>query len=206
VNIAGGLSQINIINNYYKPGPAAPADLKFVHANFQKENAKGTGQWYLNGNIMEGDNSLTKKNFRGLDLAEGGYQKGADANEPFAVSSPLPEQSAKDAYENVLKYAGAIFPKRDGVDERVVNETRTGTAIGKGVFGRPGIIDMPVAVGGWSQYKTVAPPLDTDEDGMPDEWEKKNGLNPNDANDRNKIDKNGYTMLENYLNELAVVK
>ena len=44
VNIAGGVSQVNIVNNYYKPGPAAPAELKFVHASFQKENSKGTGQ------------------------------------------------------------------------------------------------------------------------------------------------------------------
>jgi hypothetical protein len=180
--------------------------VKVAHAHFQKESTKGTGQWYLNGNIMEGDNSLTKKNSRGLDLSEAGYPKGAESNQPFAVSSPLPEQSAKDAYEEVLKYAGAIFPKRDGVDERVVNETKTGTASGKGVFGKPGIIDSPVAVGGWSQYKTNAPPLDTDEDGMADDWEKKNGLDPNNANDRNKIDKNGYTMLEKYLNELAIVK
>ena len=80
VNIAGGVSQVNIVNNYYKPGPAAPAELKFVHASFQKENSKGTGQWYLNGNIMEGDNSLTKKNFRGLDLSEAGNPKNAEVN------------------------------------------------------------------------------------------------------------------------------
>ena len=65
---------------------------------------------------------------------------------------------------------------------------------------------MPFVVGGWPEYKTASSPTDTDEDGMPDEWEKKNGLNANDANDRNKIDKNGYTMLENYLNEMAIVK
>ena len=124
VNIAGGVSQVNIVNNYYKPGPAAPAELKFAHASFQKENSKGTGQWYLKGNIMEGDNSLTKKNFRGLDLAEAGNPKNAEAGAPFAVSSPLPDQSAKEAYEDVLKFAGAILPKRDKVDERIINETK----------------------------------------------------------------------------------
>ncbi len=172
------------------------ADMKFVHANFQKEDSKGTGQWYQNGNIMEGDNSLSRKKARGLDLSEAGYPKGAEANEPFAVSSPIPGQTAKETYEDVLRYAGAIFLKRDGVDERVVNE----------VFGKPGIIHSPIAVGGWSQYKTVTPFPDNDQDGMPDEWEKKNRLNPGDANDRNKIGKDGHTMLENYLNELAVVK
>jgi hypothetical protein len=98
------------------------------------------------------------------------------------------------------------LPKRDATDQRVVNETRTGTAIGIGVFGKPGIIDSPFAVGGWSEYKAIAAPIDTDKDGMSDTWETKKGLNANDASDRNKKDANGYTMLENYLNELAVVK
>ncbi|HEX6847857.1 MAG TPA: pectate lyase [Chitinophagaceae bacterium] len=206
VNIPGGVSQINIVNNYYKPGPAAPAELKFAHASFQKENSKGTGQWYLNGNIMEGGNALTKKNFRGLDLTEAGDPKSAEAAEPFKVSSPLPDQSAKDAYEVVLKFAGAVLPKRDEVDERIINETKNGTAIGKGVFGKPGIIDLPVMVGGWPEYKSMAAPVDTDNDGMPDEWEKKKELNPSNPTDGNKIDKSGYTMLENYLNELAILK
>ena len=205
VNIPGGVSQINIINNYYKPGPAAPSELKFAHASFQKQNSKGTGQWFLSGNVMEGDNSLTKKNFRGLDLAEAGYPKNAEATAAFPIAVPIPDQSAKDAYEDVLKYAGAISPKRDKIDERIVNETRNKTAIGKGVYGKPGIIDLPVTVGGWPEYKTLAPPIDTDEDGMPDDWEKKNGLNANDSSDRNKLDKSGYTMLEIYLNELALV-
>lgn len=206
VNIAGGTSQINIMNNYYKPGPAAPSELKFAHASFQKENTKGTGQWYLNGNIMEGDDALTKKNFKGLDLLEAGYHKNAEAGAPFPITAGLPGQSAKDAYEDVLRYAGAILPKRDAVDERVVNETKNKRAAGMGVLGKQGIIDSPAAVGGWPEYKTSAAPADKDEDGMPDEWEKKNNLDANDANDRNKLAKSSYTMLEIYLNELAVVK
>ena len=202
VNIAGGVSQVNIINNYYKPGPAAPAELKFVHASYQKENSKGTGQWFAEGNIMEGDKSLTKKNSRGIDLAEAGFPKNAITEKPFVISVELPEQTAQAAYEEVLKHAGASFPKRDAVDERVVNETRTGTAIGRGVYGKPGIIDSPSAVGGWPQYKTMAAPTDTDKDGMPDVWEIKNGLDSNDANDRNKVGTDGYTMLEKYLNEV----
>lgn len=152
---------------------------------------------------MEGDKYLNKKNSRGIDLAEAGYPKNAVAENSFPVSAPLPEQTATNAYEQVLKYAGAIFPKRDAVDERVVNETKTGTAIGKGVYGKPGIIDSPFAVGGWPLYKSTTAPTDTDGDGMPDAWENKNGLNSNDANDRNKIVSDGYTMLEKYLNELV---
>jgi pectate lyase len=81
---------------------------------------------------------------------------------PFTVSSPLPDQSAKDAYGNVLKYAGAIVPKRDKVDERIINEAKNGTAIGKGVFGKPGIIDLPIVVGGWPEYRSSPAPIDTE--------------------------------------------
>ncbi len=206
VNIAGGVSQVNIVNNYYKPGPATPATLKFVHASYQPEKSRGTGEWFLEGNIMEGDKNLTKKNARGLDLLEQGYPGKAEATAAFTVATPLPEQSAKEAYEAVLKYAGALFPKRDAVDERVINETKTGTASGKGVFGKAGIIDDPVAVGGWPSYKSATAAADTDADGMPDAWETRKGLNPGDAGDRNKKDAGGYTMLEIYLNELVEVK
>ncbi|MEI9955906.1 MAG: pectate lyase [Ferruginibacter sp.] len=206
VNIAGGVSQINIVNNYYKPGPATPATLKFAHALFEADKTKGTAEWYLNGNIMDGDKNLTKNNFDGLDLAESGVAPISKAKSPFKIAAPLPDQNAKTAYEEVLKYAGAVLPKRDMVDTRVINEAKTGTATGMGVFGKPGIIDSPVAVGGWGEFKNGTAPADTDEDGMPDEWEKKNGLNPNDASDRNKVGADGYTMLEKYLNEMAVVK
>ncbi len=206
VNIAGGVSQVNIVNNYYKPGPAAPAELKFVHASYQKENSKGTGQWFVDGNIMEGDKILTKKNKLGVDLKEAGYPSGAISDKAFPVSVSLPVETAKESYEKVLRYSGAIIPKRDATDERVVKETSTGTAIGKGVFGKPGIIDNVYAVGGWAEYKSTAAPLDTDNDGMPDAWETKKGLNPNDASDGNKKDASGFTMLEIYLNELVEVK
>ncbi|MEJ8842897.1 pectate lyase [Lacibacter sp. H375] len=205
VNIAGGVSQVNIVNNYYKPGPATAAELKFVNASYQKEVSKGTGQWFVDGNIMEGDKALTKKNKNGVDLQAQGYPSGAISEKAFPVSVALPVETAKESYEKVLKYAGAIFPKRDATDERVLNETRTGTATGKGVFGKPGIIDSPFAVGGWAEYKSASAPIDTDNDGMPDAWETKKGLNPNDANDCNKVDASGYTMLEIYLNELVQV-
>jgi hypothetical protein len=206
VNIAGGISQINMVNNYYKPGPATADVLKFVHANYAAQNAKGTGEWYLSGNVMEGDRALTKNNSRGLDLAEEGYPKKAESKTPFTVAAAIPEQNAKSAYDAVLRYSGAILPKRDATDERVIKEATTGKAAGRGVFGKAGIIDSPSAVGGWAEYKASLAPLDTDEDGMPDEWEKKNGLNISDAEDRNKVGADGYTMLEKYLNELAQVK
>jgi len=71
------------------------------------------------------------------------------------------------------------------------------------VFGKPGIIDHPLVVGGWPVYASTAAPADTDNDGMPDAWEIAHGLNANNAADRNQLHSSGYTMLEMYLNELV---
>ena len=208
VKLAGAVSQVNMANNYYKPGPATPNTLKFLQVLDAGKDSRGVTQWYLSGNIMHGDKQLTKNNWRGIDLSnlpkDSMYKAKADA--PFTISNPLPEQSAKEGYEAVLKNAGAILPVRDAVDQRIVAETSNGTAIGRGTFGRPGIIDKPEAVGGWSVYQTKPAPADKDQDGMPDEWEKANQLNPADAGDRNKTAADGYTMIEKYLNELAEVK
>jgi hypothetical protein len=205
MKIKGGVSQVNMVNNYYIPGPATSKTLKFMQALYAGEASTGTGEWYLTGNIMEGDEALTKDNVKGLDLAnipESDRSK-AVSKSPFTITASLPGQSAKDAYKDVLANAGATFPKRDAVDARVVNETRTKTATGIGAFGKPGIIDSPTAVGGWPVYNAVAAPVDTDHDGMPDDWEKKNKLDPKNAEDRNVVGSDGYTMLEKYLNSLV---
>jgi hypothetical protein len=63
------------------------------------------------------------------------------------------------------------------------------------------IIDSQKEVGGWPELKSTKPPLDSDHDGMPDDWETKHGLNPRDPADGARAkDKNGYTNLEHYLN------
>ena len=86
-------------------------------------------------------------------------------------------------------------PAVEAGGERIVEEVRE----------RDGeIIDDPSEVGGWPRLASGTPPVDTDRDGMPDDWERKLGLDPEDPDDRNgDIIGNGYTNLENYLNELA---
>jgi hypothetical protein len=102
---------------------------------------------------------------------------------------------AERAYTDVLERAGATLPRRDAVDERILMEVRE----------RDGeIIDDPSEVGGWPSLASGTPPMDSDHDGMPDGWERALGLNPDQPADRNgDIVGNGYTNLENYLNELA---
>lgn len=208
MKIPGGISKVNIVNNYYLPGPATSFTVKFMHALYAGAASTGTGQWYLAGNIMEGSKHLTKNNWKGLDLSElpAADRSKARSSSPFEVTIKLPEESAKDAFESVLANAGASLPERDAVDKRIVNEAKTKTASGMGMLGKPGIIDTPSAVGGWPVYKTIAAPVDTDSDGMPDDWEKKNKLDTNNPNDRNLIGKDGYTMLEEYLNSLVSAK
>ncbi len=205
VEITNGVSQVNMVNNFYKPGPAFSGTLKFVQASYTAALAKGIGQWYLSGNIMNGNTALTTDNLAGLDLAalpSDADRAFAKSAAPFPIDPALPAQSATDAYDAVLANAGAILPRRDAVDARVVQETRTGTATGTGSIGN-GIIDNPAGVGGWPVYIAGAVPPDADHDGMPDAWETAHGSNPNDENDRNIITATGYTNLENYLNSIA---
>ena len=54
-------------------------------------------------------------------------------------------------------------------------------------------------VGGYPAYKGTDY-KDSDNDGMPDEYETKAGLNAKDGSDSGKISKNGYSNIENYLN------
>ncbi|MFC5283538.1 pectate lyase family protein [Pedobacter alpinus] len=225
-----GTYQCNMINNYYKPGPAYPDNLTSYFA--QSSYAKSMGntriaKWYMKGNYMEGkaNSALNSDNYKGLD-ASGYTENGVSKSllvmpEPFKTSHTLKIESATNAYKSVLIGAGA-FP-RDTVDRRIVNEVRTGTASGKGTnpqyrhndekqLNNPyyavakGIIDNPILAFGnqaYPEYKTYNTIVDNDQDGMDDAWEIANGLNPQDASDRNKKTVSGYTCLEVYLNSLV---
>ena len=102
----------------------------------------------------------------------------------------------------MLQRAGTIH--RDAVERRIVEDVRSGHPKYQGLSAnKPGIIDSPADADGWPQYASAQPVLDNDHDGMADEWERANGLNPNDPEDRNKIiSKTDYTALEVYLNSL----
>jgi hypothetical protein len=99
---------------------------------------------------------------------------------------------------------GITLIRRDSNDERIIREVITGRCTFGDSYGPgTGIIDSQNNTPGWPQLKTYNVTTDTDEDGMPDGWEKTNGLNPNDPEDRNTIAPSGYTMLEEYINGLA---
>jgi pectate lyase len=128
-------------------------------------------------------------------------------------SMPINQQKAEEAYRLVLENAGAVLPGRDVIDERIIKEVRGGYATYEGESYKKehevadpgkvcGIIDTQDDVGGWPELKSAPAPKDADHDGMPDSWEKERGLDPDNAQDRNKIGPGGYTMLEIYLNNI----
>ena len=127
-----------------------------------------------------------------------------------APTGQVTTHSAAEAYEKVLAYVGASL-YRDEIDARYMEEAKTGTATYKGsITNSPGIIDKVSDVNGYTEdnFGTGSRPdgFDTDKDGIPDEWEKANGLNPNDASDALtcSLDKMGYyTNIEVYANSLV---
>lgn len=127
-----------------------------------------------------------------------------------APTGEVTTHSAAEAYEKVLAYAGASL-YRDEIDARYMEEARTGTATYKGsITNSPGIIDKVSDVKGYTEtnFGTGTRPasFDTDKDGIPDEWEKANGLNPNNASDALtcSLDAKGYyTNIEVYANSLV---
>ena len=121
---------------------------------------------------------------------------------PIDPAKAVTTESAADAYASVMKNVGANFPVRDAVDTRVI----------AGVVNQTGrIINTMADIGGFptGAYPTISRPagFDTDLDGMPNAWEEMNGLDPNNAADRNltTLSALGYTNLEMYLNNLVAL-
>ncbi|MBD0287882.1 MAG: pectate lyase, partial [Flavisolibacter sp.] len=116
----------------------------------------------------------------------------------------IPEQSAAEAYQAVLQSAGASF-RRDTLDQRIINnvKNRTGRIIDV-QGGYPHGTPYEQSKNAWPALQSLPAAKDSDSDGMPDDWEKKNGLNPNNASDaaQLKLDKY-YTNIEVYINSLT---
>jgi len=154
------------------------------------------GKFFISGNCLYGNEEITKDN-----------RKGVKADHPDSVFTDKPfqtevvrEQRAEQAYELVLKNAGASF-KRDAVDTRIVEEARTG----RSVMGKNGIIDSQQDVGGWPELKSASAASDEDHDGIPDDWERAHGLNPKESADATKVPESHtvYNNIEIYLNSLV---
>ena len=224
-------AQFNIINNYFKPGPATSKDNNVGHRILKPESGRSKlkykvyGRAYVNGNIMEGYPEVTKDNWNGGVQVEeeknaGEYTDYIRQSKPLIMPA-LTILDAQMAKNYVLANAGATLPKRDAVDARIVKQVETGKINNVPTCPLPktqfehrrlpidsykiGIITDPCQAGGYPEYKGT-PYKDSDNDGMPDDYERKAGLNPNDASDAQKITKNGYSTIENYLNSVVNIR
>ena len=254
-------SMANFINNYYKPGPLTPKDQPIAYRIIKTETrSQGLFPFrqylrvYVAGNIVEGNAEVSRDNWNGgiqPDDSKGPVNETEWAlmrsNEPFEMA-PLKIMGTENAYRWVLDNVGATIPCRDIVDQRIIEEVRTGeayyvkdyekelakiekkTGIQQNPYGdmwglhpqlsmgedglfkyrrlpkdsyKQGIITDPRQMGGYPEYKSWQPYVDTDRDGMPDEWEQANGLNPNDPSDANgDLTGDGYTNIEKYINAI----
>lgn len=111
---------------------------------------------------------------------------------------------AATAFDRVLDYAGASL-HRDEYDAMLAEEAREGTTLftSNGLINSQDYVKYSDGSTGWPKLKSETPKADTDGDGMPDEWEKANGLDPEDPEDGNLVNEDGYTNLELYLNGLV---
>jgi hypothetical protein len=164
------------------------------------------GKFYVNGNYVDGFPNITTDNSQGVFFNQGT----ADDKKNYLVakeffSEVVTTQTAEESYQLVLKSVGATLPKRDTLDERIINDVknRTGRLIDV-QGGYPHGTAYELTINAWPVLKSVPAPRDSDADGMADDWEKKNGLNPNDATDASlyKLSKE-YTNIEVYINSLA---
>jgi pectate lyase len=188
--IASGLTQgvlkVNYVANYIRPGPSSAATTP-IHVGGPSDL-----QFYIKDNIFEGNTALTKDNSQFFDpVVIDGQQQVHTVDRPF-VTPVVDTVAASDALEAVLATVGASLPRRDSVDTRIISEVREH---------RGSIIDSQQQVGGWPELKTAPASKDSDGDGMPDDWERRFGLNPFDPSDANlDKDQDGYTNIEEYLN------
>lgn len=206
----GGTHEGQFVNNYYKMGPAT------THTYLLTADLEGTGTgtqaYYVSGNIRENLNgSLTEdaENVTYRYRLSNGQVLSWDVfvDAPFFESYATIEP-AKLAYKTVLSDVGCNQPFFDNHDTRMVSETLKGTYTYKGSrTGYAGLIDKESDSEGFDGLNIVessrAADFDTDQDGMPDWWERANGLDPTTADNNKDYDRDGYTALEDYLNWLA---
>ena len=230
---------VNIVSNYYKPGPETKSGTKGMRiaspgirtTEYTKHDTDNPNQWdvmwhvwgdyYVDGNVNSKYSQVTDDNwtygiYNQIDNSKVDYTFTEETKDTMRMEypidyAPVTTHTAEMAFEKVLEYAGASL-HRDNLDETIVSDTRNGETTYTGKDCKLGIInsqdDLKPADAGddwsaWPELKSEKTPTDSDGDGMPDEWEKANGLNPEDAADGKQTNADGYTNLEVYMNSLV---
>ncbi|TDN95426.1 hypothetical protein DET49_10121 [Salegentibacter sp. 24] len=207
---------LNIINNYYKPGPATTKKDRII--SIDKNKNVGTeiydiwGKFYIDGNYVEGSSQVNQDNWKyGVyNQFHHSYGEVSDAEkkemrifEPHNIEDNVTSHLPEKAFDKVISYGGASLV-RDGVDKRIADEVKTGTYTYEASNGSGlGIIDTQTDVGGWPELLSKEPALDTSGDGMPDSWKEKMGLDPERNNANGRDLSTAYDNVEVYLNSLV---
>jgi hypothetical protein len=216
---------INMVNCYYKPGPTTIKNAlgyqeRFVAPGPATIPNNFWSHFHLSGNVNTVSSRATTDNYLyGLwaQIASTSWGYSVKTKDTINLSAPMPyayvtTHSAEDAYAKVLDYAGCSL-HRDAYDTIMINDVRTGDASFTATMADgstyPGIINSPNDVvykdgtKGYPVLNSTVALKDSDSDGIPDEWEKANGLNPYGASDGNIVAADGYTNLEHYLNTIV---
>jgi hypothetical protein len=200
----GGVRKLNLVGNYYIPGPATKV-FHLLKAIMELKLPDDVQQYYVADNVMEGRPQYTGDNWK-----NGGVIGEQDEYPQMKLTKAFCEphitvHSAKEAYESVIADVGANFPRLDAIDARTLKDVkRRGFSYKGSKTGLPGIPDSVKDVGGYVELKSGEAPADGDHDGMPDAWEQANKLNPNDPADGNRDNVgDGYTNLERYLDSIV---
>jgi hypothetical protein len=207
-NVYGGEGgQYNVVNNYYRYGPSTKNSVKYriVNPTKQEQPFINFGKFFVDGNFVDGSEEVTKNNQLGIQLSNGtdADREQTIMSQPFPVL-PIPPESATAACTRVLEKVGASLPKRDTLDQRIISQvkSRTGRIIDV-QGGYPHGTPYDVTKNAWPALQSLPAPKDSDGDGMPDEWELKNKLDPEKYNAAGHDLDQHYTNIEVYINSLA---
>ena len=174
------VSRYSFVGNHYYTGPSSQAAKAFDESN-------SYASLYFADNFMNGSPVTDAPSV--VSLPPGGSLAERDFNHGYTLPASSPA-----VMERILDFAGASL-SRDAVDERIVGDVRGRTG---------GIIDKVSDTPGWPVLETLPAPVDSDGDGMPDDWERQAGLDPQNEDDGPlDHDNDGYTNLEEYLNSLV---
>lgn len=193
---ASGLTQgklkINYVANYLRAGPSSTAATP-IHIGNKPLDSDIT--FFIRDNVYDGHPDLSADNSKFIDDYELDGKRQVQLTDTPFPAAPVSTSPAISALEAVLASVGANRPARDSVDARLVADVHNRT--GK-------MINSQNEVGGWPELKSTSAPLDSDNDGLPDAWEKSHGLDPaNPADSGQSSSPDGYTFLEDYLHSLA---
>ena len=208
--------RVNLVGNYYKEGPASSSVNRFyeMYGGSKGGKSKWGTDIAVDGNYYDSKNSqsstvkaINEDNTKGVSTRDCKTYNIEKYDETIAGTTTNHTQyihdfkigthTAEQAFDLVLEHAGDSL-RRDSVDERAVNDARNRTA----EMGNNGIIDLAHLKKMDKPVYNNAEIIDTDGDGMADEYEKDHGLDINKDDALGKTSE-GYFNIEAYANWLA---